>query len=75
MLRSKQTNKQIIIIIIIIIQFFIYLCAERNSQWQITKSARIQIKQKTNTRIKQTKTYKMISWVFTFKHEFIKEYL
>jgi hypothetical protein len=40
------------VIIIIIIQFFIYLCAELNSQWPVTESARIQ----TTTAISKHKT-------------------
>jgi hypothetical protein len=48
----------IITILIIIIQFYIYLCAEQNSQWPLTESARIQITAIYQHRIKQKRNNK-----------------
>jgi hypothetical protein len=62
----------IITILIIIIQFYIYLCAEQNSQWPLTESARIQITATSQHRIKQRRSNRRNKKKKTKKNESVK---
>jgi hypothetical protein len=68
----RATCDEVSVRIIIIIQFFIYLRAELNSQWPITRSTQIQTTAAIRDETDKNKESGQLR-LFIFKPEFLKD--